>query len=254
MQRGAKTEHYLNHKGAEKIVITLYYLVQKAGAMKQAHKYILTLAALVLFLSGCCSWDYDRKDIEFSQEELNHFGSYRLGDTVYFESNAGDMDTIAIVDISERRNEKRSCFMTMAPHHSRGIAIAHLPIRRFPPSEWFTSKIAREEKDTVDGQELISIQKDPLQKKTRYYIGFREFLMMGDSVLGAFQPVYTVAGRTIKNSYRITHSYPERIYKHTDIEVVYWTDKLGLTAYTSKSGETWFVKTISRAKAAANPS
>lgn len=41
-----------------------------------------------MVLSGCCS--YDKKDLEFNDKELAYFNDYKIGDTIYFQSNLAD--------------------------------------------------------------------------------------------------------------------------------------------------------------------
>lgn len=188
---------------------------------------------------GCCSWGYEEKEFEFTQEEFNHFGPYKVGDTVYFESNLGNIDTIAVLQISEAKEEGSKCFISRAPSHHRTITIKHLPY-----NNWLGPTIIQEGKRKIYCQDIISISKYPLKKQTVYDISFKGFHTATDSVFNAFQPMCQVGRHRIENCYKITHSYPDRITQPDNIEVVYWTDKFGLTAYTSKSGETWLITGI----------
>ncbi len=89
-------------------------------------------------------------------------------------------------------------------------------------------------------QVLISVSKFPIKKEIRYSINFKSFTS-GDSIFEVAPQTYQVAGQNLENCYKINHGYPERIENPDDIEFLYWTIKYGLTAYTSKSGETWFL-------------
>lgn len=202
-------------------------------------QYFKIIGLLVIFglFSGCCSWNYDKADFEFTQKELHLLGVYNANDTIYFQSNLGDIDTITVLNISEEKEKGNKCFISKPPFHGRHIKIKHLPYDRWTG----TSQVESGERKTTY-QVLISISKFPLQKRTYYSIAFKGFVASGQSVFGEFKKECIIGGKTLSNCYKVTNSYPERIDKADDIEIVYWTSKNGLIAYTSKSGETWFLK------------
>lgn len=202
-------------------------------------KYFHIIGLLVIFglFSGCVSWDYSKADFEFAQEEFHLLGAYKAGDTVYFQSNLGDIDTIKILNISEEKEKGNRCFISKPPFHGRNVKIEHLSFDKWAG----TSQVESGERK-ITHQVLISISKFPLQKRTDYSIAFKGFVASGQSIFGELTKECIIDGKSLSNCYKITHSYPERIDKADDIEIVYWTTKNGLTAYTSKSGETWFLK------------
>lgn len=66
---------------------------------------LIILIYLTVFLNSCCS--YDDKDFDFKESELRHFSSYKIGDTIYFESDKNDVDTITITGFDTESN--RAC-------------------------------------------------------------------------------------------------------------------------------------------------
>jgi|SRR5690554_4272742 len=207
--------------------------------MKRLCVCLIGLLVIIGFISGCCSWNYSKEDFEFTQKELALFGAYNIGDTIYFESNLGDIDTITVVEISEEKYEGNSCFISTPPYHNIGITIKHLPNDR-----WAGTSQSEGEEKKITYQSLISISKHPLAMRTDYSIHFKGFYTMGDSTLGSFQKECIVNGKIISDCYKVTHGYPERVTNPDDIEIVYCTAKYGLTAYTNKAGETWFLKDL----------
>lgn len=206
--------------------------------------FFLTIGLLVIigFMPSCCSWDYSKENFEFTEEELNLMGFYKVGDTIYFESNLSDIDTIVVVEFSEERHEGSKCFISMKPYHSKTISIRHLPSRitKYPSTKWTTD----ENGEDITFQSIISISKSPLDsidKIAGYGISYKGFTTL-ENALDNTPIEYIINGKTLSDCYKVTHGYPERVINPDDIEIVYWTAKYGLTAYTSKSGETWLIK------------
>lgn len=200
------------------------------------NKDLIFLFIIFTFISSCCSWSYNESDFEFSQNELVHFADYKIGDTLYFENNFRDIDTIAIVSIVDERQVGQKCAFSIPPRHNRRVLITHLPI-----DFWIAKKhYDGAGKDTVVYQTLFYIQKLPLENITNYGVSFKEFYY-SDSTLGEIHKEISVSNKIIYNCYKLKHHYPERVINPTDISTVYWTDKYGLTAYTQKNGVTWFV-------------
>ena len=207
--------------------------------MEKQSFHIIGLLVIFGLFSGCCSWDYSKEDFEFTQEELNLMGTYQVGDTIYFESNLDDIDTITVVEVFEERHEGSRCFISRGPSNYRSIKIKHLP-----SDKWNYGLRFEGGEEKVAYQPLISVKKDPIKQKNYYSISFKGFDTLRDSTLGSFQKEYIVDGKIISDCYEVKHGYPERIVNPDDIEIVYWTVKYGLTAYTSKSGETWLLKNL----------
>jgi hypothetical protein len=202
----------------------------------------LIKAALVtttILISSCCPKKYKKEDIEFTDKELQLLGNYKRGDMIFFESNIGNTDTIQIIEFYEERFEKTSCFMSRAPYHYRTIEIKHLPI-----DNWAKTSNIENRGKKIEYQELIAISKKPLNSRrnlANYSIEFKGF----DAIENAFDSLpkeIIINDKKISECYKVAHFYPERVINPNDIEIVYWTAKYGLTAYSSKSGETWLIK------------
>ena len=196
------------------------------------------LIILTIFVSGCCS--YDKQDLEFNDKELAHFTDYKIGDTIYFQSNLGDLDTITIVGFGTERNENCGGFMAPRPVNGKWVQIKHLPVDRwFGTSQDMTTggKI-----DTVY-QELFWISKHPTEKEVDYAISFKDFDSNFATIIGEFHSdTIKLNDLNVSNYYIVKHGYPERITEPKNIETIYWTDEFGLTAYRTKDGETWTKK------------
>lgn len=93
--------------------------------MKGSH----TLVLLIFVISACCS--IDKRDFEFNETELGHFSDYKDGDTIYFQSNLGDMDTITIAGFDSERYEKCGGFLSRRPLNGRWVIIKHLPVDKW---------------------------------------------------------------------------------------------------------------------------
>jgi hypothetical protein len=189
----------------------------------------------VVFVSGCCS--YDKNDFEFNEEEIRHLSNYQVGDTVYFQSNLGDTDTITIAGFGTERKENCGGFMGRQPVNGKWIQIRHLPI-----DSWFgtSQDVSTGYKVDTVCQELFWISKHPIRKQVLYAISFKDFHSGFDTLIGKFhQDTIELNDLIVSGYYLVEHEYPERVTEPNHIEKMYWTDKFGLTAYKSKGGEIW---------------
>lgn len=196
---------------------------------------------MFFLMSSCCEWKYPKEDFEFTENELKLLGPYKVNDTIYFESNLGDIDTITILHFEEVRHEKGgSCiFPTAGPYHYIQIFVKHLPIDNYTGT---TQNEGEEMKVTY--QMFVSIGKAPfdsINKNAGYHISFKNFIS-DENVFKSHPQNFTLNKKSILDCYNVFHGYPERVINPNDIEIVYWTAKYGLTAYSSKSGETWLIK------------
>lgn len=189
-------------------------------------------------MTGCCS--FDEKDLEFNKQELKHFADYEKEDTIFFESNSGDIDTIKIMGYENEKFDKCGGLISRQPSNTRWATIKHLPKDKWHGTSQDMTKGAEIE---IDYQGLLWISKYPIGKTIQYNIDFKDFHSITDSVIGQFhtEPL-ELNNLTLTNYYKVQHGYPERITDSTDIEVVYWTDQDGLVAYRIKGGEIWTMK------------
>ena len=178
--------------------------------------------------------------MEFDKQELRHFSNYEKGDTIFFESNTGDIDTLEIMGFKNEKFDKCGGFMAPRPSNTRWLTIKHLPKDTWHGTSQDMSKDGIIE---IDYQGLLWITKYPIDKTTEYSLDFKDFYSRNDSVIGQFysEPL-EINNLTLTNYYEVRHGYPERITDSTDIEVVYWTDQDGLVAYRNKGGEIWTMK------------
>ena len=191
--------------------------------------FFVRTAILTLIISSCCYHEYDENDFSFNTKELNHFSDYKIGDTLFFKSNLGDIDTIAIISY-EKEMHKECGFMAPRPVNSKWIEIKHLPI-----DKWHgTNRQEPDHKIEIVNQGLFWITKYPKEKEIEYSLNFKNFTH-NDSIIGEFlNDTLSLNDLIFSNYYLVRHSYPQRVTQAKDIEIIYWTDKYGLTAYKSK--------------------
>lgn len=206
--------------------------------MKNNSKTIfIVLTLLTVLFSACCS--YDQKDFDFTSEELEIASSLHIGDTIYYESNLHDMDTILIIDTLSGQIKGCGMFIQPRPTNYLSFRIKHLPI-----DSWHgTSKT--NSKTKIDYQSLFTITKSPKPKQLEFSFSFKGFYSSNDSIIGELQTdTVEFNSRKFWNYYLIKHSYPERIKNASDVTEIYWTRKEGLFAYKSKGGEVWTRKSF----------
>lgn len=119
---------------------------------------------LTILISGCCS--YDKKDLDFNDKELAHFTDYKIRDTIYFQSNLGDIDTITIVGFGTVRNQNCGG-IARRPVNGKWVQIKHLPV-----DNWFGTSRDMTTDGKIDTvyQELFWISKHPTEKEVDYAI------------------------------------------------------------------------------------
>jgi len=195
----------------------------------------ITIAILTFLISSCCY--YDKNDFDFNSDELRHFSNYKIGDTIYFQSNLGDMDTITVVDFKTEQNKNYGGFMAPKPSNGEWVQIKHLPIDNWHGT---SQDMTKDGKIEIVYQALFWLSKYPADKKTEYSITFKDFYSSSYSNIGEFhKDTLLLNDLKINNYYIVQHNYPERIKESENIETVYWTDQYGLTGYKNKNGETW---------------
>lgn len=199
---------------------------------------IFIILTISLILNGCCS--FDKTDLEFDKQELRYFSDYKNGDTIFFESNLGDTDTIKIIGYQNEKLDKCGGLMTPQPSNTKWLTIQYLPTDIWHGTSQDMTKGTEVE---IDYQRLLCITKYSNGNKTQYKINFKDFYSRMDSVIGEYHSeTLKLNGVILSNYYEVEHGYPERITDVNHIEVVYWSDQDGLVAYKSKSGEIWTKK------------
>lgn len=203
-------------------------------------RLIIYIIAIV-FIYSCIS--YDKKDFDFNSNDLRPLSSFKQGDTIYYENVTGDLEKILIYKIDSIQEKNHGGLMAPKPSNYLYVAIKHLPNE----IDWTgTSKDGTTGVTEIDYQNIITIDKDPLEKKISYSVHFKDFYTGFDLIIKKIRKdTVNINGKNITNFYEINHGYPERVTEPTNIELVYWTDKDGLVAYKNKRGDWWTKKSSS---------
>jgi len=216
-------------------------LKKTTDTLKQTFK-ILTL---LFFMSGCCQFKYDDKDFLFNEYELSFFDAYKVGDTIYFENQFGDIDTIEIIEITPTNTDPKSAcgkglFMNPRPANSKSITIKHLPIDRWhgTTEEHFSDGSV---KKSINYQTLFSTAKFPLEKEVGSGITFKDF-HSSLSLNSMLKDTLALNDKKWTNYFIAEHSYPERVTDSLNISKAYWTVDEGLIGYETKGGQIWTKK------------
>lgn len=197
-------------------------------------KYISTIVFIILF-TGCFS--YDQKDFDFNESELKHLSSYKTGDTIYFENQVGDLDTIVVKGFEKNQKKEFGTFMALPASNYIGISIQHIPT-----DKWQGTIQNGNEPIRITYQNIFTMSKFPQTKQIHYSISFKNFCSNGYDSIGEFSnDTLRINQKKITNYYVPKNEYPERVVYPYDIEIVYWTDNDGLTAYKYKNG-LWYTK------------
>lgn len=208
-------------------------------------KQTLSILTFCAFLASCCQFEYDDKDFLFNKHELSFFNAYSAGDTIYFENQYGDIDTIEIVEITPTNTDPKSAcgkglFMNPRPANSKDIKIKHLPIDKWhgTTEQHFNDG---KEKESIDYQTLFSMTKFPLEKEVDNYITFKDF--HSSLALDSIRNDTLILNNKKWSAYFVAeHSYPERVTDSLNIFKMYWTVEDGLIAYENKAGLLWTKK------------
>jgi len=202
-------------------------------------KQLIATFILTIIISSCT---YNKKDFDFNSNDLRPISAFKQGDTIYYQSSTGDLDTILIYKIDSIQNRNYGVFMAPPAENYLFVAIKHLPNDKF----WTgTTTDATTGKTEINYQNILSIDKRPQMKEMDYSITYKDFYTSagGIKTLGKLRTdTVNINGNIITKFYEIYHGYPERVTEPTNIELIYWTDKDGLIAYKNKKGEWWTKK------------
>ena len=209
-----------------------------------------TLIIVTLILLGCNSKPYPDSDYEFTSEESALVSAYKENDTIYFESNLGDVDTFRVVAVD-------SASHTECGKRLGGSCSCHMSatIEPLPIDKWKT------EFEYPDGHKLkchygYTVNKwiDPHASRWKSgldisYNNFNGTVELDSSFLTSMNTdtinkvkidsIYTIP---IEIIYTNEPDSFDSIANSSHIKTVYWTAKYGLTAYESLGGETWLIR------------
>ncbi|WP_420320365.1 hypothetical protein [Flagellimonas sp.] len=182
--------------------------------------YILIPAAFI----SChdCGFEIDKRLIE-------DFNNYQKGQTIYFESNKADLDTIKIIEIESF--EVCNSFMVQ-DYKVAHVRIAHLPQNKLKSN---TSNWDEEKKEATDrNQALIEVDMRDASSMPLYtkWIGFRDF----SSELKVIRSDREVVDTITKDS------------KNGEVVQIYWSNKKGLIGYKKSDGQIYKVRSNSGQK------
>ena len=200
-------------------------------------KQILQILIPAFIYYGCCSPPIEKDKFEFTDEELGFLKPLAINDTIYFESNELDIDTILIRKLNKGSYNECSNFIQRAPSNWRDVEIKHLPV-----DKWTGTSQNQNEPPKTTYQSLFSMSKDFKRNSIDFSISFRGF--HSKEVKLGLDSTSTVILNSIKiqKCYQLDHYYPERISEEDDVVRVYWSKVIGLVGYENKSGEVWINK------------
>ena len=196
-----------------------------------------------MLFSTCCS--YEKEEFFLNAEEASYFDPFTEGDTLYYESSSGDVDTFLIEEVSkEPVDPDLSCkgFMAIPPANTRQVSIRHLPVDR-----WVSTSVSVDAEGNrtsrIHRQTLISVLKSPALEGVDYAFSFRDFYADTRSFPEESNPEpLIINGKRWESYYELLHAYPERVEAPEDIERIYWSRETGMIAYQNKAGELWTLK------------
>lgn len=198
-------------------------------------KYAPIILAFIL-LSGCCT--YDEKDFEFDETELKLVSVYKTNDTIYFENQRSDLDTILIVAIDKDQKKECGNLMARPAENYEAIIIKHLP-----KDNWHGTEIEDGKVNNILYQSLFSICKYPQNKMKYFSISFKNFYWGSKNMIDQLQSdTITLNEMKFTNYYVLQNEFPKNDINPNLVETVYWTNDHGLIAYKNKGGDLYTVK------------
>jgi hypothetical protein len=195
---------------------------------------------ITIILTSCCT-DSDPK-FNFENNEPKHIVCYHIGDTIYFQNEINDVDTITILSVDSAKGQ--ACTGLMAPEPIGKSC--WVTIKILPNDKWCGVKYEHERnnppKTSIDYQKLIHFIKDPADLSTSFSFMFKDFVSLDTALTKLNKDTLVINSMKITDYYLIKHSFPERIKDSTDIVLIIWADGRGLTAYKNKCGNWWTKK------------
>ena len=189
-------------------------------------------------MTSCCC-QYNDNDFEFTELHNNLLKPYTKGDTIYFESNSGDLDTIIISNIDTLK--ECGCIMVGNRRHV-AVEIKHLP-----KNNWTDGmEVSQDGSVKILDENLILIEKMFSDEIPEYYIGISYRNLMGK--FPSFESSISdnkFMDLGISKYWIIKNQHADRKQYQLDSTIIinaYWTEKYGLTGYDFRNGETYRIK------------
>ena len=181
-------------------------------------KFIIYFLSILLF-SSCC------KKVELSENEKEWVHPYLKGDTIYFQSNKGNIDTIVVIDKTEYYTNSKCNWFELGNIQNQGINIELKP------------SICRNE---AYCEGIISIVKDETEETSLPF--FRIFgLEYSTSSISTKLIIENVKLSSTNKTYNSCYLFQSKMnandYGDVFLKSFYWNKKAGLIKYESISGE-----------------
>lgn len=202
------------------------------------------LLTLCLGIAGCRG--YADKDFELTKEEQRLFAPFKEGDTTYYLSGTGEVDTMIIhrVETDQKREPgtlttwdaiEGDLYSDVQAFNVVSVRVVILP-ENYYLEPWPTMKAGPRE---IDFPPLCRISIWPQQKRRTYSFCFRRFQAYGRDSIGEYHMDTTyINGTPIANYYFIAGNR-ETSEAPQDISDIYWSIEKGLIAYRNHQGKYW---------------
>lgn len=192
--------------------------------------YIFT----TVLLTSCLDCDYD---LSIPNTYRSFLHNYTIGDTIYFESNRNDVDTMLIMSYDTLEN---CAGVMVAPRKLLEYKIRHLPKNNWSAG----AELDQNGNKTILNQKLVVIEKDVTSKDSFWlYVHYRDF---GGEVVDFNNKVHDSVFQDLGVSeyWVISKSnyYRDSVIPRNLIHKVYWSESYGLTGYKYGNGEMYRIK------------
>ena len=180
----------------------------------------LALLFLILLISSCKEYD-----VEINSKYRTALKAYSTNDTIYFENQFGDLDTIKIIGL-DSTEVKRIYLGTVPPMKNIYLRVQHLPI-----DNW--------QEEIISGLNNNEPEKQPLIDLSRTYIGSDESVTYIKIKFRDFEGDVTGLNNkidTVKSDYTG--------FKPTEdkVDILYWSNKIGIIGYKKRNGQEYFIR------------
>lgn len=168
-----------------------------------------------------CSTTVEKKDVVFSEKQLDFADPYKTGDTLVFENKNYLPDTIILHSLIKGQN------------------YLHVNIRPIFAGDW--QKTVTDQGAAPSYKKFIALSKTSGQDPGSVTISYKGFQcsFVPDTIKSITQ--LTVAGKTY-SCYVLSHQFPETIKRNDYVLTLFWDKKQGLVAYQARGGGRWTIK------------
>jgi hypothetical protein len=201
-------------------------------------KYFVYLAFLS-FTVSCYSKAYPDEKFAIDSDYRNLVAPYKMGDTLVFKSNRGNLDSFLISSIDSAMTNTKGGFMS--PRPGKFIMVRY---RQIPIDYWSTSRIEmgannKNPKEVHEDGSLLYILKHPDDSSTLVDFGFKNWGYCSNDQIGPLLKDMVLSDTVrLSNGYQIKYC-PEKTINDNSIETVYSSVRNGIVAYIACDGEQW---------------